>query len=164
MQDWTKFIKRISINKPVEDVFKCWATKAGIEKWLLEKADYSDGLKTRNLNELIQKGDTFIWKWYNWKSTESGEILTTNHKDVLSFSFGSAGNVHVQLNEAQNCTEVVLTQDNIPTDDKSKMEFYVGCSTGWTFWLANLKAYLEHNITLNEKGLNQDKTKDLVNS
>jgi len=34
----------------------------------------------------------------------------------------------------------------------------------WTFWLTNLKAYLEHNITLHAKGLNQDETMDLVNS
>jgi hypothetical protein len=26
----------------------------------------------------------------------------------------------------------------------------VGCSNGWTFWLANLKAYLEHGILLHE--------------
>jgi hypothetical protein len=40
----------------------------------------------------------------------------------------------------------------------------VGCSTGWTFWLTNLIAYLEHDITLHAKGLKQYETKDLVNS
>jgi hypothetical protein len=44
------------------------------------------------------------------------------------------------------------------------MEIFVGCITGWTFWLTNLKAYLEHNITLHAKGLKQDETMDLVNS
>jgi hypothetical protein len=30
------------------------------------------------------------------------------------------------------------------------MNIHVGCSNGWTFWLANLKAFLEHGILLNE--------------
>ena len=37
-------------------------------------------------------------------------------------------------------------------------------ATGWTFWLANLKAYIEHGITLNARGLRQEETTDLVNS
>ncbi|MBT8283480.1 MAG: SRPBCC domain-containing protein, partial [Muriicola sp.] len=45
---------------------------------------------------------------------------------------------------------VTLIQTNIPTDEKNKMNIHVGCSNGWTFWLANLKAYLEHGILLNE--------------
>jgi len=61
-------------------------------------------------------------------------------------------------------TDVLLIQDDIPTDEKSKIEFFVGCSIGWTFWMINLKAYLEHNVTLHAKGLKQDETTDLVNS
>ena len=38
----------------------------------------------------------------------------------------------------------------MPTDEETKMNIYNGCSCGWTFWLANLKAYLEHGILLNE--------------
>jgi len=60
--------------------------------------------------------------------------------------------------------DFVLTQCDIPTNEKSKMEIYVGCRTGWTFWLTNLIAYFEHNITLYAKGLNQDETMDLVKS
>jgi hypothetical protein len=40
----------------------------------------------------------------------------------------------------------------------------VGCATGWTFWLANLKAWLEHGITLHATGLSQADTTNLVNS
>jgi len=45
---------------------------------------------------------------------------------------------------------VSLSQSEIPQDEKSKLEIFYGCSNGWTFWLANLKAYLEHGILLNE--------------
>ena len=46
---------------------------------------------------------------------------------------------------------VTLKQYDMPTDEKTKLDIYNGCSCGWTFWLANLKAFLEHGILLNEK-------------
>jgi len=44
------------------------------------------------------------------------------------------------------------------------MMFSVGCSNGWTFWMANLKAYLEHGITLHAKGMKQSEVADFVNA
>jgi hypothetical protein len=120
--------------------------------------------RQRQAEEFVQKGDTFLWKWNNWDFTEKGQILKANGKDLISFTFGSGGIVTIKLNEFPNGTEIELTQKDIPTDDNSKMEIFVGCITGWTFWLTNLKAYLEHNITLHAKGLKQDETTDLVNS
>ncbi|MBT8252904.1 MAG: hypothetical protein HKN00_07420 [Flavobacteriaceae bacterium] len=45
---------------------------------------------------------------------------------------------------------LTLKQYDIPTDEKTKLEVHLGCSNGWTFWLTNLKAMLEHGIVLNE--------------
>jgi hypothetical protein len=45
---------------------------------------------------------------------------------------------------------LTLRQFEIPTDEENKLNIHHGCSNGWTFWLANLKAYLEHGILLNE--------------
>ena len=105
-----------------------------------------------------------IWKWNNWDVEEIGEIREANGKDRISFTFGKGGIVHVELKDSKGGTEVILTQENIPSDEKSKMDFYVGCSTGWTFWLANLKAWMENGVLLQAKGLSQEDTKDLVNS
>ncbi|OZV68011.1 SRPBCC family protein [Winogradskyella aurantia] len=164
MKSWETFTKRIRINKPIEEVYNCWATKSQIEKWFLEKADFIFENRVRKPHELIQKNDDFQWKWNNWDFTEEGQVLEANGKDILSFTFGSGGIVAVTLKEVQYGTEVELIQKDIPTDDSSKMDIFVGCITGWTFWLTNLKAYLEHGITLHAKGLSQDETKDLVNS
>ena len=90
-------------------------------------------------------------------------ILTANGRSEISFTFGKGGNVRVELTETAAATEVVLTQDDIPTDEQSKQEIYTGCATGWTFWLANLKAWLEHDITLHATGLKAGETADLVN-
>jgi len=121
MNNWTSFKRRILINKPAASIYPCWATKSQIETWFLEKADYQSGKIIRKPDELIQKGDLYTWKWHNWDFTEEGQILEANGKDLLSFTFGKAGNVHVHLKEVSNFTEVTLIQDEIPTDEKSKM-------------------------------------------
>lgn len=163
--NWTSFRKRIVIDKPLSEVYIAWATQAMIEQWFLEKAHYFDAEHNqRKPEELVKKGDIFKWKWNNWNFEEEGKILKANGKDLISFTFGKGGNVHIELKSAKNGTEVILTQNDIPSDEKSKKEIFVGCSTGWTFWLANLKAFMEHGITLHATGLAQKETADLVNS
>ena len=163
--DWTRFRKRILINKPVKDVYNAWATPSLLETWFLEKAVYTDKNKNpRKPDDLVKKGDTFTWKWNNWNFEEAGTVLDENGTDKISFSFGKGGNVHVQLRSVQKGTEVELIQESIPADDQSKHDIFVGCATGWTFWMTNLKAWLEHGITLHATGLKQEETNDLVNS
>lgn len=164
MKKWDSFTKRILIKKALHEVYRCWATKGKIEEWFLEKADYVSGEIHRKSDEPVQTGDQFVWKWNNWDFTEEGRILEANGRDIISFTFGSGGIVTVKLMEKEGGTEVTLVQNDIPTDEKSRMDLFVGCITGWTFWLTNLKAYLEHGITLHAKGLQQDETTDLVNS
>ena len=164
MKTWKTFTKRILINKSIDSVYRCWATQKQIETWFLEKADFFSGNNRRQSDELVQKGDIFFWKWNNWDFTEEGQVLEANGKDFISFTFGTGGIVTVKLKKIKDSTEITLVQDEIPTDDKSKMDMFVGCITGWTFWLTNLKAYLEHNITLHAKGLKQEETENLVNS
>jgi len=162
--NWSTFRKRIAIYKSKPDVYTAWATKSNIEHWFLERADYKtkEG-KLREPNDFVRKGDRFTWKWNNWDHEEKGEILKANGT-AISFTFGDGGIVHVELDEKHGATELVLTQEKIPTDENNKMKLFVGCATGWTFWLANLKAWLEHGITLHATGLSQDETTDLVNS
>lgn len=163
--DWTSFRKRIFINKPVEEIYSAWTTKSKIEQWFLEKAIYtsSEG-KERKADERIEKGDSFTWKWNNWDIEEKGSIIDANGVDALSFTFAPSGFVYIKLQPTDKGTEVLLVQDGIPVDERSKQDIFVGCATGWTFWLANLKAWLEHGITLHATGLSQEETSDLVNS
>ena len=163
--DWTSFRKRITINKPLKDVYAAWAVPTKLENWFLEKAVYVDSNgDPRKSDQLIQQGDRFIWKWHNWETEENGEILEANGTDRLVFTFGFGGNVRVEVSEKGNSTHVELVQYDIPADEQNLREIFVDCITGWTFWLTNLKAWLEHGITLHATGLAQEETKDLVNS
>ena len=163
--DWTSFKRRIHIAKPKEEIFRAWASQKGLEAWFLEKAGFekADGSK-RDQEQLCEEGDSFSWKWHNWPHHEEGKILESNGKDRLVFTFGPGGEVLVELKDSPYGIEVALTQYQIATDEKSKMNYYVGCHGGWTFWMANLKAWLEHGITLNITGLSQEETSNLVNS
>lgn len=125
--DWRSFRKRIIIEKPINQVYEAWAIPDKIILWFLQQAQYStSGNQPRPFHQLIQKGDTFKWKWHNWNFEESGSVLEANGKDEIAFTFGQGGNVRVNLKTVAKGTEVLLTQDNIPADDQSKDELLCG--------------------------------------
>ena len=145
-----QFTKKIYINASVSELYRYWATSKGITSWFLRKAVYQNtkGM-VRQPNDLVQAGDTYTWEWHNWEGREKGEVLQANGRDLLEISFTSS-KVAVSLEAAGKATLLTLKQHNIPTDEESKLNIHHGCSNGWTFWLANLKAYMEHGILLNE--------------
>lgn len=145
------FTKKIFIKAPIEKLYACWATPEGICEWFLRSAVYiSEDGRTRTANEAVQVGDTYTWQWHNWDGEENGKILEANGKDLLTFSFAEVSKVTVSLEKASGAVLVTLRQFEIPTDEENKLRIHHGCSNGWTFWLTNLKAYLEHGIQLNE--------------
>lgn len=148
-----RFTKKIYIKAPIEKLYWCWSTKTGIETWFLQSATYKNKAGGERMpEELIQVGDNYVWKWHNWNGKEEGTILQANGIDFLEFSFANdICKVSVTLEKKESAVLLTLIQYDMPTDEKTKMDIYNGCSCGWTFWLANLKAYVEHGILLNEK-------------
>ncbi len=145
------FCKQIYIKAPLEQLYDCWATEAGICSWFLRRATYtmaSGG--QRQEGAYVDAGDRYTWEWHNWDGRESGKVLEANGRDRFVFTFAGPCTVSVSLKPAGEKVLVSLRQYDIPTDEETKMNTYVGCSNGWTFWLANLKAFVEHGILLNE--------------
>jgi uncharacterized protein YndB with AHSA1/START domain len=165
-QDWTRFYRRIYIDSTVSKIYNSWSQKQELETWFLRTAEfYKDEKNLRGLAENAQAGDRFHWEWHNWEGASKGLVLEANGKDRFAFEFAE-GTVRIELTEGRDKVLLKLIQYDIPTDDKSRMQYYVGCSNGWTFWLANLKAYLEHGILLNDKGPDlqiEDNGMDFVN-
>ncbi len=151
---WNSFIKKIYIHTTTNKLYDLWATPRGITSWFLQHAEYvnQEG-KIREPQEHIQKGDIYTWQWHNWDINAKGDVLEANGKDYIEISFESS-KVSIQLEEKNNITIVTLTQFEIPEDEESKLQIHYGCSNGWTFWLANLKAYVEHGVLLNETEIN----------
>ncbi len=145
------FTKKIYIKAPLDKLYKCWTSSEGLCSWFLKEAVYitKEG-NSRSLSDPIQAGDHYTWRWHNWDGKEEGVVLEANGKDTFEFTFAGKTKVKVQLIPEKGSVLVVLKQYHIPTDEESKLNIHVGCSNGWTFWLANLKAFLEHGILLHE--------------
>lgn len=145
------FTKKIYIKAPLDKLYWCWGTTDGIASWFLRNAEYTSTEDRKRVpGELVQPGDKYIWMWHNWDGEEKGKVLEANGTDTISYSFAGDCKVTVTLKDKGEAVLLSLEQSNIPTDDDNKLKIHYGCSNGWTFWLANLKAYLEYGIVLNE--------------
>ena len=82
-------------------------------------------------------------------------------KDLFKFTFGEAGVCTVRIIEENGIRIVELVQTDIPDDERGKHYWHVGCKTGWTFYLANLKSLMEGGIDLRNK---DESLKNVVNS
>ncbi|MGB1031526.1 MAG: SRPBCC family protein [Flavobacteriales bacterium] len=150
--DWTSFTKKIAVKNSVSEIYDAWTVPQEIEKWFLSKASFqnADGdavFKSENVNE----GDVYEWMWFLYDVKERGKIIEANGVDLLKFTFAGECIVEVKLTESDEYVIVELTQSNIPTDDKSKRGIRLGCDSGWSFFLVNLKSVYEGGIDLRNK-------------
>ena len=162
--DWSRFVVRITVKASPRDLYKAWATKKGIEHWFLRLSEYKKpGGILRSANELVETGDTYRWLWHGGPDdmVETGSILDCNGKDQIKFKFGNAGDctVNIKTEEGENIVELI--QENIPTDEKGMQYYHLGCKTGWTFYLANLKSLMEGGIDLRNRN---EKIQRVINS
>lgn len=162
--DWSRFVVRINVNAPADKLYHAWATREGMEYWFLRLSEYkkADGA-LRGDNDFVEKGYTYKWLWHGWpdETVEHGIVLDCNGKDFFKFSFGKAGNCAVTIKKEEGETIVELVQDNIPIDEQGMHYWHLGCKTGWTFYLANMKSLYEGGIDLRNKN---EKLQQVLNS
>lgn len=151
--DWSRFEMKIFIVESPADLYAAWATRSGLEAWFLESSElFSAENEPLGYGTPISAGVRYVWKWYTYPDfSEAGEFLEANGSNLVKFRFGEAGIVTVKIEPHENGAIVHLEQSAIPTDEQSRMRYHYGCSTGWTFYLANLKAYCEHGVDLRNK-------------
>ncbi len=154
--DWSKFSIRININAAPRNVFSAWASRAVLERWFLRVAEFTDSQNNiRTAESAIRQGDTYRWLWHGYDDSvvEHGTILELNDTDCLRFTFAGSCLVTITVQREGHETILELRQENIPTDEESRVRYHLGCLTGWTFYLANLKSVLEGGIDLRNKNL-----------
>ncbi|MBE5320641.1 SRPBCC domain-containing protein [Pedobacter sp. MR2016-19] len=150
--DWTKFTIRIAVKAKLEDIYNAWTKASEIEKWFLSDASFTDENKvllSKTQNAL--KGDRYKWIWYLYDDIENGTVTEANSTDYFQFTFAGACLVEIKLHEEFEYTVVELTQKNIPEDDHSKRNIRLGCHSGWSFYLVNLKSVYEGGLDLRNK-------------
>lgn len=152
--DWSRFSTRINIRADVKDIYGALTTRAGLEKWFLRTAEFSTTAKiVRNPYDGIAAGDAYRWMLFGYDDSvvETGSVLEVNGKDLLRFTFAGSCVVTVTIKIESGETIVELQQENIPLDEDARVHYHLGCLTGWTFYLANLKSVLEGGIDLRNK-------------
>lgn len=155
--NWSTFTKRINISASVQTIYDAWAMQEGLEKWFLRSSVFSkpDG-SIKNRNEYIETGDLYSWLWHGWpdSTNEKNKIISANGKNELRFYFAETCIVTVIITSFSNTVSIVeLTQSNMPDDEEHKIKYHLGCGEGWTFYLANLKSFLEGGLDLRNKSL-----------
>ena len=150
--DWTSFTKKIAIQANVSDLYDAWTIPEKLETWFLRKAEYereNKDLVDRNAN--IAANDAYKWSWFLYDPIETGRVLIANGTDHLQFTFAGECVVDVKLIPFGKDVVVQLTQSNIPTDDSSKRGIRLGCESGWSFFMLNLKSVCEGGLDLRNK-------------
>lgn len=162
--DWSRFEISIDVKAPIEKLYAAWTTREGMEYWFLRQSSFFNNKgELRDAREPVQAGDTYEWRWHGWPddTVERGSILSCHPKESMQFQFGKAGRCTVRIYEKSGTTLVELVQDQIPDDETGRMNWHVGCKTGWTFFFANLKSLYEGGIDLRNKN---EKLKGVINS
>ena len=150
--DWTSFTKRIAVKSSLPEIYAAWTVASSLEKWFLERVVFQDA--AGNLPETdkpVESGTHYKWYWYLDATPMQGEILSTNGKDFLQFTFEGSSIVDVKLSTLDEYVIVELRHHNIPQDDNSRQHIRLGCSNGWAFYLHNLKSVYEGGIDLRNK-------------
>jgi uncharacterized protein YndB with AHSA1/START domain len=154
--DWSTFSVAINIKAVPEKLYKAWATRRGMEEWFLRISEYSrtDGTVLKP-DEEVKPGDTYKWLWHGWpdETEEQGKIIEANGADFLKFSFGNAGVCSISIQPNKDECIVRLKQEDIPDTEEGRQNWHLGCKTGWTFYMANMKSILEGGIDLRNKEL-----------
>jgi len=153
---WNEFKLRVNINTELNKAYKSWATPGGLENWFLRKAIFRDADgNLRDKNSLIEVGDTYEWYWHGYPDSvvEKGEVLKANGKDQFTFTFSMKCPVMISLYKESDELIVELVETDLPEDEETAMNYFVGDSRGWIFYLANLKSILEGGIDLRNKKL-----------
>ena len=136
--DWSQFGETIFISRPPSDVFRAWTDAEELARWLAPRCD----VEPRE-SGLMHLG----WDEYD----EVDRVLAIDPDRQLVTTWGGAESpvrVAVTLTPERNGTLCQLHQYGMDPDDSTRFTLFAGCKAGWTFYLTNLKAYLEHGIDL----------------
>ena len=156
--DWTQFRKQTFIHASPEAVFNAWTKPGEIIKWFVAQADYTTQAgNLRAEDEIVQAGDCYYWRWHQ-KLDIRGEILKVEAGRLFQFTFGEKEEgsdekiiVTVKISQIEPGTTLLeLDQENMADTLKAHSSWHLSCNLGWSFFMTNLKALLEHNVDLRE--------------
>jgi len=158
--NWREFTKRVPINAPAKSIYDAWTTQQGLESWFLRLSQFTqpNGV-VRPKNKQVEAGDKYKWLWFGYPDDvfEENEILMANGWDQLQFVFTAGCIVTVSVKQEEGVAICELKQE-MPMEDENQQQYYfIECSSGWGFYLTNLKSVLEGGLDLRNKNARLNK-------
>ena len=163
--DWSRFRLGIHVRTSPSRTYRLLATGAGLARWFPNEAVFRDGAgRARRPTELARRGDAYFKRFiYAGGVKGEGKVLAARRDRLFKISFGENGEVCFTLRPKDRGTLVELVQDKIPTSPRSRIDSHLGCRTGWTFFLVNLKSVAEGGPDLRETDVKRSRDTALVN-
>ncbi len=148
-KDFRDVRARVYLNAPMDRIYKAWATVAGLERWFPARARILSP-EGRDLGRegLAEEGGRYSWTWADG-TREDGTFIEADNSTKLKFTFGRDVIVTVLLAPTHNGVLVDVLQ-HAQRSDAENLALALDHSNGWTFYLANLRATLEHGVDLRE--------------
>ena len=144
-----EFELRIWINAQPDEVFQCWARAERLSKWFQHTARHFSADNLSENRTEARSGDRYEWSLAHGHRSTGRFLEVHPAKRLVHFTFGgdSGMSTRVQIEPADGGSLVRLTQLALPAED---VECYADVKCGWTFYLSNLMAFLEHQVDLRE--------------
>ncbi|MEM7322070.1 MAG: SRPBCC domain-containing protein [Actinomycetota bacterium] len=139
--DWTQFHVHMYYLAPLDEVFRRFATAAGMESFYVGRATFTtpDGVQ-RSADEVYGPGDTYHFEYVH-DYRHGGEILAVEPDRLVAFTFGEC-TVTVRFRELDGATEVALHQTGCPTEDPERAWMHLNCRSCWIYFMTNLRSVL----------------------
>jgi len=148
--NWESFKRCIIVSSDIESVYELIATSEGITQWFIGEAIYRTAHgDVRKKNELIEKDDTYYWKWFHKDLELTGNVIDSNGRDFVKFTFGDAGTVSFSMKDYNDRVLIELIQEVYPGKTYDKFA-HINCYVCWSFFLINLKSVVETEFDLRE--------------
>ncbi len=152
-RDWSQFRLRIFINVPVSKVFDAWTNDNIVSRWFTVKT----------IIEPKRNGRIY----YEWLAGDKmdDKIISISKNKSFTFPFGNKSErVTVKFKKDGKGCICELLQYNMKTTPVEKWNMHRGCLQGWTFFMTNLKSYLEFGIDLRGWDKKKSYKQDYINS
>ena len=129
------------ICKPVAEVFEAFVDPAITSRFWFTKG-----------SGRLEPGAHVRWDWEMYGASAEVDVkeIERDRRIVIEWSGGEPTTVEWQFTPlADDATFVSITNAGFRGDGDAIVEQAIGSTEGFTFLLAGLKAFLEHNISLN---------------
>lgn len=151
--DWSQFTVKIDLKASSSKVFQAWTDERKIVKWFVEKANIEP-----------KKNGRLYLEWLTGDKSDD-KIIAIRKDSLFHFPFGAGGEeVKVKIRKITGGSVCEIHQFNMKTGPMDKVNWHMGCRAGWTFFLTNLKAYLEHGLDLRSRNPKMSYKQGYVNS